>query len=516
MLVQIPIGRVHYCDIFAVVVVVVSHIETGAHLVSICHTTMHVQMIMYKEASVSQETRATSSTMKFTIAASTILAQTLPARALSDKSVSSNRWPHHQEEEDVSSPGTAGDIFQFLSALQKEPQLMATTTTNLRKRLSGLLQDRRRESRKLLTNNTSTTLGPSTKPCEPTFTDADIGHLACGWRLTCVVDEASRMGGTCVALPPGALLPNGSCDICSHGMGISQLQYDIIIEDVESGYGGKTCKDIIEAAYFNMTIDADRCPGVSKAALEAGCCKPVCDLCKIGQKIPEENDNIAVNVPIAGNANTTCGSLWKASYWYAAIDVESCPRIRQAAMDAGCCAQYECITCGFRSYIRGDSSAASKCADVKTAAYVLNATISSEVCSAALQLAQDEDCCTPVRTYDSCDFCGEATFYPDNWVFKIGSCSYIQSLFSEAFCAKYTPVYAPFCCGPVPEGTEPTEEATKEPAGSSPTSPPSSAATMTMTWASTGRSALVSIMIGLTAIAAEALMMNGYLMFSSG
>jgi hypothetical protein len=127
--------------------------------------------------------------------------------------------------------------------------------------------------------------------------------------------------------------------------------------------------------------------------------------------------------------------------------------------------------------------------DLKIAAY-LNDTIPSEDCPAAFQLAQDENCCTPVRTYDSCDFCGgDATFYPDNWVFKIGSCSYVQSLFSDAFCSQYTPIYAPLCCGPVPEGS----------AGSSPTSPPSSA--------STSRSTLVTIM-GLTTVAAGALVMN--------
>ena len=57
---------------------------------------------------------------------------------------------------------TAGDVSQFLATLQKEQQL-TTTATGLRKRLSGLLQDRRRESRKLLTNDASTALGPSTK-----------------------------------------------------------------------------------------------------------------------------------------------------------------------------------------------------------------------------------------------------------------------------------------------------------------------------------------------------------------
>ena len=100
--------------------------------------------------------------MKFTIAASTILAQTLPARILSDESVSSNRWTHHQEEDASTPTSTAGDVSQFLATLQKEQQL-TTTATGLRKRLSGLLQDRRRESRKLLTNDASTALGPSTK-----------------------------------------------------------------------------------------------------------------------------------------------------------------------------------------------------------------------------------------------------------------------------------------------------------------------------------------------------------------
>ena len=33
-----------------------------------------------------------------------------------------------------------------------------------------------------------------------------------------------------------------------------------------------------------------------------------------------------------------------------------------------------------------------------------NETMPNKACLAAVQLAQDENCCTPVRTYDSCDF----------------------------------------------------------------------------------------------------------------
>ena len=427
-----------------------------------------------------------SSTMKLTIAAGTILAQTLPGRVLSDKSVSSHRWTHYQEE--GTTKNTAGeDVSQILGTLQKQRKVStpkSTRTTSARKRISRLLQDRR-QSRTLLTNNTSNGGGPSTKACDPLSTDADIGLLSCGRYYMCVANEASRLGGNCVTWPPGIVLDDGYCNVCSHGTGLAQERYDIIIEDTESGYGGKTCRDITEAVY---SIGADRCPAVSKAAIEAGCCKGACDLCVIGQKIPEENDNITINSPMAGFENATCGSLWMTSYFYSTFDREDCPMLRQVAKDAGCCAQYECRTCGPRSSIFDDSSDGSKCADLKIAAY-LNDTIPSEDCPAAFQLAQDENCCTPVRTYDSCDFCGDATFYPDNWVFKIGSCSYVQSLFSDAFCSQYTPIYAPLCCGPVPEGS----------AGSSPTSPLSSA--------STSRSTLVTIM-GLTTVAAGALVMN--------
>ena len=334
-----------------------------------------------------------------------------------------------------------------------------------------------------------------------------------------MIDEASSLGGHCAPLTPGKIIPdNGFCLLCDFGRLASETKYENVVEDVESGYGGKTCGDVVAAAYIDLTIDSDRCPAVTKAAQEAGCCSLMCDLCSIGKWIPKENRNFTVNVPMAGYENATCGTLFLAAYWYGSVDLKNCPLVGQAAKDAGCCAPYGCFTCGARSSIDGDFSDETNCADLRAASYGTNETMPDEACLAAVQLAQDDSCCTPVRTYDSCNFCGEATFYPDNWVYKVGSCSYVQSLFSEAFCAKYTPVYAPFCCGPAPESSEPTEEATKAPAGSSSTSPPpSAAATVTAGWFPRTRgSTLVSIMMGLTAVAAGSLMMNGYLMFLCG
>jgi hypothetical protein len=363
--------------------------------------------------------------MKFTSVASTIVAQTLPAWVLSDKSVSSNHWAQHHEEDTSTTKTTRVNASRFLATtLQKEEQEFATTptlatvmrsrkTAGLRRRLSGGLWQNRHPSPRLLTTNdtSSTALGPSLKACDPLSADVDIGILSCGESLECVVDPASHLGGSCV-------------------------------------------------------------------------------------------------VPLS-----TTGNI---------------------------------------------------------AAYSTNDTVSRTDCPATFEFDQDKNCCIPVRTYDSCHFCDDnSTFYPDHAVFKmafccdevhleslfsgafynfcgevkgypdliqfeIGSCRYVQSLFSDAFCAKYAAAYAPYCCSPVPTkepavSSSPTSSpsaataATKEPVVSSspPTSSPLAATTATKepavvsssptgtaagAWSST-RSTLVSI-IGPITVAAGALLMN--------
>jgi hypothetical protein len=128
--------------------------------------------------------------------------------------------------------------------LQKEQkQVTAKTsshTNNVRKRLSGLLQDRR-QSRRLLTNNTRTAPGPRVKACDPSSADADIGLLSCGHIVECVVNEASSLGGYCIPVSSGKINPdNGYCLLCNCGTLASEAQYENVVEDVDSGYGGKT------------------------------------------------------------------------------------------------------------------------------------------------------------------------------------------------------------------------------------------------------------------------------------
>jgi hypothetical protein len=138
----------------------------------------------------------TSSTMKSTIAASTILAQTLPTRILSDEIVPFNRWTQHQEEDTTTATSTGVDFSQFLAMLQKEQKQVTTKSssraTNVRKRLSRLLQDRR-QSRRPLTNKATTAPGPSVKACDPSSADADIGlfHVVTSWSASSMKPLAS-------------------------------------------------------------------------------------------------------------------------------------------------------------------------------------------------------------------------------------------------------------------------------------------------------------------------------------
>ena len=75
-------------------------------------------------------------------------------------------------------------------------------------------------------------------------------------------------------------------------------------------------------------------------------------------------------------------------------------------------------------------------------------------------------------------------------------------------------MYALFCCGPAPGGSEPADDATKEPAGSSSMSPPYAEAPGTAGWWRGTRSCtLVFFMMGLRAVAAVRLVTNESLMF---
>ena len=461
--------------------------------------------------------------MKFTIAAS-ILSQTFPV--LSERSWSNtNRGTPPKSQHDDS------NLAGFLAALKKDQ----TTTQRFQKRtgkntFGDTFQTHPPPSATLLTKNSPLLLSSSTEPaktaCDPSSSskdDADIGILSCGLGYECVLvdaDASSSLGGICMpsVTSPRHLQSNEQCALCSFdfGMTVGKEFYETVIDDAASGFQGKTCGDMVTVAYMDRTIDAATCPVAAQAVQAAGCCAPVCDLCGRTSQMDYSNANLVVDVPIDGYDGVTCGSnaptpngLVGASYFYATIDPANCPTIRQAALDSGCCVQTLCYTCGFGlSNITDDYNDGTVCADLKVAAYY-NRTIVEEDCPAAVQLALEEGCCSVAPTYDygdDCNICGvDTTFYPDNWVFKAGTCDYVRSQLNPSRCEQFSPDLSPMCCSPAPAPffsipSSPTtdEEDDKTPGGS----PTSSSVPL---WSTSTPWSLVSMM-GLTTLAGACLL----------
>jgi hypothetical protein len=410
--------------------------------------------------------------MKLTVATSILATQTLPVVS----------------EESQFSTEDRSDIAEVLLALQNEPFFTTekkkkhprAQRTGTKDRIDALFlhHDRRhRSGNNLLVNSVE-----GNTLCDPASLDADIGMLSCGLGYECIVDETSTMGGVCTPSISRQLQENDVCFLCPVPFTLAQKNYDIVIEDTESGYGGKTCESIIDPAYYSLSLDTSTCAAVASAVRAAGCCAPRCQLCDRGSFVPAYSDTVVDGISIPGyDEYITCGFLYMAASIKGIIDLDDCPASRQAAIEAGCCEPFECLTCDVGSYISSDATES-----CSTQLLYYNTTLSEEDCVDATQLAEEEGCCTVRPIQNVCDVCGDATFYPQNNVFSWGTCDYAQSVASADFCATYTYALAPFCCGKAAlpandtEAPVPTpDESTGKPAtDAAPTSPPSASAAM--------------------------------------
>ena len=384
--------------------------------------------------------------MKLTIAAGILAARTFPVR--SDES---------SEPMDVLAGGR--------SVLKSEPLFIATMTkhqppqeqrTGTKARAVGapsLFQRHDRAEAKLLANRASPRVNRKTF-CDPSSPNADIGMLSCGLGYKCIVDDASTLGGVCASSTSRQLQQEtGGCGLCPYGYTLGKGSYDIIIEDTQSGYGGKTCGDTVNPAYYDVSFDASTCEAVASAVQAAGCCVPKCQLCEIGSHSPYGSEEIAkivvdgISLPGYDDA-ITCATLYSAAYFKGIIDVESCSASRQAAIEAGCCEKLYCAACEAGSYIPYveflNSTACSALSPLELLYY--NTTLSEEDCLAASQFAVEEGCCIPRPIYNVCDVCGNATFFPDNLVYRTGACELVQSIVNSEACSTYGSEIAAFCC----------------------------------------------------------------------
>jgi hypothetical protein len=268
----------------------------------------------------------------------------------------------------------------------------------------------------------------------------------------------------------------------------------------EVGYEGKTGRDLKFAAYFGYTMDENTCSVVAEAVRAAGFCEAFCDLCGWASGIPERNYDLPVEVPVAGFDGATCGDLLFPAYYNATIATSTCPAVAEAAKSAGCCYSL-CSLCGFGAEVPDDPFSSTTCEDLSLGAD-FNYTIGEDGCAAAILLAETEGCCVPLPTYD-CNVCGDATFYPDNAIYSLGTCEETLPFLNATECAQLTPDFARFCCA-TPSGissavpsSAPQESTTSEPGAPSaaPDEAPSSpTSTSVAIWSS---STLVSLM-GLT------------------
>ena len=415
--------------------------------------------------------------MKFTIATGIIATQTLPVISEESHPSKKNNPVDFVEDDDLSAPLPNNII---INEKRHHPQRTGTKSRTL----SILWHGRRPLSgNKFLMNNRASLPKDGNTFCDPSSEDADIGILSCGLGHECMVDEASTLGGVCASLSSRQLQQNETCTLCPYGFTMSHAYYDVIIdsEDTESGYGGKTCESTIDPAYNSLQLDASSCAAVASAVQAAGCCGPKCQLCDLGSRVFYTDENAetvvhGISIPGYEDGDVTCKTLVGASYIMGMINVESCPATRQVAKEAGCCGKWFCSVCDSGSYISPYLNATT-CNDLSPAqlSYYMT-TLSEKDCLVATQLAEDEGCCTSRPVYKDCNVCGNATFYPENIVFRTSTCDYFQSVANAETCATYSHVVAPFCCGPdvpveVTEGPSPSpDESTEEPVAKPPLS----------------------------------------------
>jgi hypothetical protein len=406
--------------------------------------------------------------MKLAIATGILAAKTLPvlSEESSAEAIDYARSPLENE--------------RFIPTTNKKHHQQQYRTGTKKDRTGGsLFHQSRRHGNKLLVNKA---LPPNNEKtlCDPSLPDADIGMLSCGLGYECIVDEASSpMGGVCEPTTSRQLQEeNEICYLCSEPFTVAPAKYDIVIEDAESGYGGKTCGDLDAVAYYTLSLNASRCEVVASAARAAGCCAtPKCDLCEFGSFVPRRDiysdsvilDYIVDGISLPGyDEPVTCENLAYATYRKGAVDLESCPATRQAAMEAGCCVQYFCLTCDAETYIPPEETLNTTACNELRASNLLyyNNTISEESCLAATQAATDEGCCVPRPVYDSCDVCGNATFYPENPMYRLGTCEIAKSRLNDEYCVTFGPDLVPFCCGP---SSLPADDDNEEAPGPAPT-----------------------------------------------
>ena len=392
--------------------------------------------------------------MKLTIATGILVGQTLSVT--SDESPATN----------------SGVDFVVDSSAFKKKELLTTTKAVYRQERTGTKARTdsslfHRSGNKPLMNRTPL---PDKKKflCDPSLQDADIGMLSCGLGYECIADEFSTLGGVCTPSTSRQLQENNNCVLCPFGFTLGKESYDIIIDDTESGYGGKTCESTIDPAYYsNLIPDESSCNALASVVQAAGCCVPKCELCDRRSYMgsPDKNTVVVDGISLPGYDVVTCQILSVAGYVQGAIELENCPASRQAAIDAGCCVAAQCLTCEPGSYIP-PSENSTTCYDLTLSqlTYGVNNTFDEENCLANTQLAEDEGCCTPIPIYNECNICGDATFYADNTVFRQGTCEYIQPLVNAEDCVTYDTLLVTSCCGPAAAPAEDTDAPAPTPA----------------------------------------------------
>ena len=441
--------------------------------------------------------------MKLTIAAGILAARTFPVRS---------------EESSEPMDILAGDR----AVLKSEPFIITLTKHHLPQEQPTRTKARADEASffhrpsseaKPLVNRRSSPRSNGKAFCDPSSVDADIGMLSCGVGYECILDEVSSLGGVCAQATSRQLqVKNDACFLCPISLYVVQPNYDIVINDTESGYGGKSCKDVRDAAYNSLSINASSCSVVASASQTAGCCGPICGLCDLGSYAPTPGDyadsvvfDIVVDgISLPGYDVVTCKDLAYASR-KGILDFESCSPSRAAAIKAGCCVPYSCFTCDVGSYIpSAESGINATCDDLRPPALsYFNNTLSEESCLEATQLAADIGCCIPRPIYDGCDVCGDASrkFFPDNFVFKVGTCEYAKSRLNDERCATYAPTMAPFCCGPA---APPPDGDTDAPGPTPDESPPSASLAL---W-STGTVVVSMMCLAISTLSASAWMLE--------
>jgi hypothetical protein len=212
------------------------------------------------------------------------------------------------------------------------------------------------------------------------------------------------------------------------GFTLGSEHYDAVLDIPEVGYEGATGRDLVDAAYFNTTMDENTCYIVSEKVRAAGFCEAQCGLCGWSSYMTDVNFDLPVEVSVAGYDVATCGDLRSASYTYGIIATNICPVVAEAAKSAGCCS---CGLCDIGAEVAYYPFPSTTCEDLSLGAR-FNYTIGEDGCTAAIQLAETEGCCV-IQTYD-CNVCGDATFYPDNTA-MFGTCEETLPFFNATKCA---------------------------------------------------------------------------------